>query len=122
MSVIKDIEKQFPLTMSHETDCRDVWPKRWKAIKSIINVASSNGEPGNPPSTDKRYKVTVYVNPITKNLHPQDEESNPSGNYDYRIWAHDGKSASEKALDEFHSNIPIKVLEDFQIRTTVQEL
>ena len=35
-SVIETIEKQYPLTLERETDCRETWPNRWKAIKEAL--------------------------------------------------------------------------------------
>lgn len=115
MGVIQDIEKLHPLTLNHEEDCRDVWPKRWKAIKSIIEVVSAPQHVGL-----KGYNVEVTVKANTLSLHPVDEECNPCGSYKYMLEAQDEDSAKERALDSFHNTIPIKVLEDFDITATIR--
>lgn len=31
-----EVEKELPLHMEYETDCRDTWPKRWALLKAKV--------------------------------------------------------------------------------------
>ena len=51
-------------------------------------------------------------------LHPVDKEDNPVSENVYTIAASSVAEAIALALDEFHSTVPIKVLDDFVIKAT----
>lgn len=68
-----------------------------------------------------KFKVTVTAVPNTGELHPVDAEEGPSGEYVYVVEAGCMEDAQELGLDRFHSSVPIKVLEDYDITAVVEE-
>ena len=53
-------------------------------------------------------------------LDGEDRQSNPTGYYEYEICADNDDAAVEATKDEFHSLVPIHVLDDFDIKVTVK--
>lgn len=41
LKLMNDIKKDIPLTMEHETDARDVWPKRWETLFKQIHKSQA---------------------------------------------------------------------------------
>lgn len=39
-NIFNEIEKELPLTMERETDCREIWPARWAMLKNKENIAT----------------------------------------------------------------------------------
>lgn len=71
----------------------------------------------------KRYNVLVTVDQIVDDadLDYDDAQDNPSGTYYCEVTAEDNSRVETVALDEFHSRVPITVLEHFNITTYVEE-
>ena len=67
------------------------------------------------------YLVTVGCDAVVpmEERHPIDQDEDPTGEQVYTIRAASPEEAAERALDEFHSTVPIKVLDDFEITTEV---
>jgi len=64
----------------------------------------------------------IVLNMSVESLHELDREESPWGIYKYPIVADSKEEAKEYALDRYHSTIPIKVLDDFDIYTEAYEL
>jgi len=49
-SLFVEVEKELPLTMERETDCRETWPKRWALLKAKVDkiylVTTGSGADG----------------------------------------------------------------------------
>lgn len=41
-SLIAEIEKELPLTLERETDCRETWPKRWALLKANVEKITTH--------------------------------------------------------------------------------
>ena len=67
------------------------------------------------------FEVEIYtsISPTTtlEKLHTLDREQKPWGSYKYPVVAKNIVEAKEKGLDIYHSTVPIKVLENFDITT-----
>lgn len=40
-NLFTEVEKELPLTMERETDCRETWPKRWALLKAKVEKFTS---------------------------------------------------------------------------------
>lgn len=69
-----------------------------------------------------RVKVTVTQLVHEDELNYNDVVDNPKGTYSYTVTANRPAAAKERALDEFHEAIPIKVLDHFEITTEARKL
>ena len=71
----------------------------------------------------KQYLIAVTVLALVEwaDRNGNDQEDDPTGTRDYRVDADRPEDAIELALDIFHSTVPIKVLDDFEIRAQVKE-
>jgi hypothetical protein len=65
----------------------------------------------------KTWEMRVEVRALcdADEMHPDDRNDCPVGNHTYFVDADSDQEASEKALDQFHSEVPISVPEDFDI-------
>ncbi len=48
-------------------------------------------------------------------LHYDDMQDDPTGEYEFAIQADNDDDARDGALEEFHSSVPIRILEHFDI-------
>lgn len=62
----------------------------------------------------KTYKITVKQIVPEEELAREDRDENPTGEYEHRA------ENEDEALDEFHAEIPIACLDDFDIE--IEEL
>ena len=75
------------------------------------------------------YEVTVTVEALKEDadLNCNDREDSPVGDHqffidsDHEVEAVAQAVAIERALDQFHASVPIKVLEDFEIDAQLSE-
>lgn len=69
------------------------------------------------------YAVTVNVERAdgveVRDLHYDDMQDDPTGEHEYSIRADNEDDAEDAALYEFHSEIPIRILEHFDIDAVV---
>lgn len=71
----------------------------------------------------RSYKVRVICNQLvpSKDLSHDDREENPSGTHPWRsFWAYTPEHAIKLALDDFHAEVPIACLDDFNIDCEVK--
>jgi hypothetical protein len=50
-----------------------------------------------------------------------DQQNDPTGDHEFEILAKGHEEAHEKALDVFHNNVPIAMLEDFDIDVEIND-
>jgi len=44
-SLFNEVISEIPLSSNYETDCRDIWPKRWALLKAKVEkFTSTNSE------------------------------------------------------------------------------
>lgn len=69
------------------------------------------------------YTVTVNVELAdgveVEDLHYDDMQDDPTGEHEYSIRAGNEDDAKDGALEEFHGEIPIRILEHFDITPVV---
>lgn len=69
------------------------------------------------------YTVTVNVDRADRveveDLHYDDMQNDPTGEYEFSIRADNDDDAESGALDEFHGEVPIKILDHFEISARV---
>lgn len=68
----------------------------------------------------REYRIEVCCYPTIKQLHYLDQQV-PKKTLVEILTAEGDRAALEKALDLFHSTVPIKVLDDFDIVPTIKE-
>jgi hypothetical protein len=70
------------------------------------------------------YQVDITVRALKPEaeLHRADQEDNPAGKHYVAIEADSEEQAVKGALDVFHNEVPIKMLEDFEITTKCKEI
>lgn len=65
------------------------------------------------------YTVTVNVELANGvefgELHYDDMQDDPTGEYEFSIRADNEDDAKDGALEEFHGEVPIRMLEDFEV-------
>ncbi len=65
------------------------------------------------------YTITVDVELVNgvevEDLHYDDMQDDPTGEYEYSIRADNEDDAMDGALEEFHVEVPIRILEHFEI-------
>lgn len=44
-NLFAEVEKELPLTMERETDCRETWPKRWALLKAKVEKIYNTQQP-----------------------------------------------------------------------------
>ena len=86
-----------------------------RAIKARIDEIAEEVSEQKPAGTTTRpVRVSVARLPSLEPVHPADR--NVEGSYRFLVPNHLSKNrAKEYALDRFHANVPIKVLDDFDI-------
>ena len=71
----------------------------------------------------RKYDVEIRVEQIVEDseLDSDDREGGPECDYEYTVEAYTEEGAREAALDRFHSGVPIRTLDDYEITPTVRE-
>lgn len=84
-------------------------------LDEIAMQCSNQMPPPVPP--DSWYSVTVECSSSVyrEDWHIDDLEENPLGLYRYTVSAKDDEEAKERALAQFHSEVPIGDLENFSV-------
>lgn len=90
------------------------------AADALRNIEREIEHGWDPQGERTPYRVMIHVEQLVSDeeLDEEDAEDNPAGDHEYTVMARNEDEASELALDQFHGEIPIAVLDDFDIETT----